>query len=102
MHVDSVRLRVLRVARQWSQKQLAALSGLNLRTTQRLESGARISQESLRSLCAVFEVPAERLLASEPGPSEPALNAMREGVMRGLDFTGITPRGDSGGSCSPW
>lgn len=91
MHVDSVRLRELRVARQWSQEQLATLSGLNLRTIQRLESGAKISQESLR---AVFEVPAERLLASDPGPSEPALKAMREGVVRGLDFTGVTPRGE--------
>ncbi|QKK02676.1 MAG: DUF805 domain-containing protein [Pseudomonadota bacterium] len=93
MHVDPVRLRELRVARQWSQEQLATLSGLNLRTIQRLESGAKISQESLRALCAVFEVPAERLLASEPGPSEPALKAMHEGVIRGLDFTGVTPRG---------
>ncbi len=94
MHVNSVRLRELRLARQWSQEQLATLSGLNLRTIQRLESGARISQESLRALCAVFEVPAESLLASEPGPSEPALRAIRAGVMRGLDFTGVTPRGE--------
>lgn len=92
MHVNSVRLRELRVARQWSQEQLATLSGLNLRTIQRLESGAKISQESLRALCAVFEVPTESLLASEPGPSESALKAMREGVMRGLDITGVTPR----------
>lgn len=92
MHVNSIRLRELRVARQWSQEQLAILSGLNLRTIQRLESGAKISQESLRALCAVFEVPAESLLARDPGPSESALEAMREGVMRGLDFTGVTPR----------
>ncbi|MEX2498755.1 MAG: hypothetical protein WD397_07760 [Wenzhouxiangellaceae bacterium] len=38
----------------------------------------------------MFEVPAESLLANEPGPSEPVLKAMREGVMRGLDFTGVT------------
>jgi transcriptional regulator with XRE-family HTH domain len=94
MHVDPVRLRELRVARQWSQEQLATLSGLNLRTIQRLESGSRISQESLRALCAVFEVPAERLLAREAGASEPALRAMREGVLRGLDFSGVTPRGE--------
>lgn len=92
MHVNSIRLRELRVARQWSQEQLATLSGLNLRTIQRLESGAKISQESLRALCSVFEVPAESLLASEPGPSESALRAIREGVMRGLDFTGASSR----------
>lgn len=92
MQINSARLRELRAARQWSQEQLANLSGLNLRTIQRLESGARISTESLRALAAVFEVPAESLLMGDPAPSQPALNAMREGVLRGLDFTGITPR----------
>jgi len=68
------------------------LSGLNLRTIQRLESGARISQESLRALSAVFEVAAESRLAIEPEPSEFALQVMRECERRGLDFTGITTR----------
>lgn len=94
MHINSARLRELRAARQWSQEQLANLSGLNLRTIQRLESGAKISTESLRALAAVFEVPAESLLVGDPAPSQPALKAMREGVLRGLEFTGITPRAD--------
>ena len=92
LHIDSARLRELRSARQWSQEQLAELSGLNLRTIQRLESGAKISTESLRALAAVFEVPAETLLVRPPLPGQPALDAMREGVVRGLDFTGTTPR----------
>lgn len=94
MHIDSARLRGLRTARQWSQEQLAELSGLNLRTIQRLESGARISTESLRALAAVFEVPAESLLARAARPSEPAVAAIRDGVLRGLEFTGTTPRAD--------
>lgn len=52
----------------WSQEQLAKLSALNLRTIQRLESGAKISTESLRALAAVFEVPAESLLLVDPAP----------------------------------
>ena len=48
MQIDSTRLRELRTARQWSQEQVAELSGLNLRTIQRLESGAKVSTESLR------------------------------------------------------
>ena len=92
MHIDSARLRQLRTARQWSQEQLAELSGLNLRTIQRLEGGAKVSTESLRALAAVFEVPADSLLVTEPGPSQPALAAMRDGVVRGLDFTGTTGR----------
>lgn len=92
MNIDSNRLRDLRTSRQWSQEQLAELSGLNLRTIQRLESGAKISTESLRALASVFEVPAETLLVRDATPSQPALMAMREGVIRGLDFTGNTPR----------
>ena len=64
MQINSARLRELRAARQWSQDQLASLSGLNLRTIQRLESGAKVSTESLRALAAVFEVPADSLAAT--------------------------------------
>ena len=92
MHIDSHRLRELRTARRWSQEQLASLSGLNLRTIQRLESGARISTESLRALAAVFEVPTDSLLAGSPTPGQPALDAIRDGVVRGLEFTGTTSR----------
>jgi transcriptional regulator with XRE-family HTH domain len=94
MHVDSARLRELRAARQWSQEQLAQLSGLNLRTIQRLESGAKISMESLRALAAVFEVPAESLLATRPAPSEAARAAIRDGALRGLEFSGTTARAE--------
>lgn len=97
MHIDSARLRELRAAKRWSQEQLAELSGLNLRTIQRLESGAKVSTESLRALAAVFEVPAESLLVTAPTPltgSQPALAAMRDGVVRGLDFTSTTARAD--------
>jgi len=94
MYIDSARLRDLRTARQWSQEHLATLSGLNLRTIQRLESGAKASTESLRALAAVFEVPAESLLQGRPAPRQPAPDAMREGVLRGLDFSGTTARAD--------
>ena len=94
MYVNRARLRELRTARQWSQEQLATLSGLNLRTIQRLESGTKISKESLQALAAVFEVPAESLLQRDPKPSKPALLAMRDGATRSLEFTGNTSRID--------
>ncbi len=94
MHIDSARLRELRSARQWSQDQLAELSGLNLRTIQRLEGGAKISTESLRALAAVFGVPAESLLVRAAAPGEHAIAAIRDGVVRTLDFTGTTSRPD--------
>ena len=92
MLIDSERLRRLRSDRQWSQEQLATLSGLYLRTIQRLESGARVATESLRALAAVFEVPAESLLLREPLGSQSAWAAMRDGVVRGLEFGGTTSR----------
>jgi transcriptional regulator with XRE-family HTH domain len=94
MNVDSARLRELRTARQWSQEQLARLTGLNLRTVQRLESGAKISMESLRALAAVFEVPAGSLLLRDAAPRPPALMAMRDGLVRGVEFSGTTPRAE--------
>lgn len=46
----------LRLQRGWSQQQLAELSGLNVRTIQRIEKGQEASVESLKSLAAVFNV----------------------------------------------
>ena len=46
----------LRLQRGWSQQQLADLSGLSVRTIQRMEQGQAASNESLKSLAAVFEV----------------------------------------------
>ena len=54
-------VRKLRLKRGWSQDHLAQLSGLNIKTVQRIERGNRASLESLNSLAAVFEVDLEEL-----------------------------------------
>jgi transcriptional regulator with XRE-family HTH domain len=46
----------LRLQRGWSQQQLAELSGLKVRTIQRIEKGKEPSLESLKSLAAVFNL----------------------------------------------
>ncbi len=46
----------LRINRHLSQEQLAQMSGLNVRTIQRIESGHNASVESLKCLAAVLEV----------------------------------------------
>jgi len=46
----------LRLQRGWSQEQLAELSGLSVRTIQRLERGQTASVESLKALGAAFEI----------------------------------------------
>lgn len=51
----------LRLKHGWSQQELAEVSGLSLRTIQRIEAGATPSLESLKSLAAVFEVSIEDL-----------------------------------------
>ena len=49
-------VRKLRLQRGWSQEQLAHISGLNVRTIQRIERGQTPSLESKKSLAAAFEV----------------------------------------------
>ena len=46
----------LRLQRGWSQEQLAELSGLSVRTIQRIERGQPTSPESLKCLASVFEI----------------------------------------------
>lgn len=49
-------LKKMRLEFKWSQEQLAELSGLSIRTIQRIENREKPSVESLKSLSAVFEV----------------------------------------------
>ena len=59
MNPDTINLREIkkmRLERHWSQDQLAAMSGLNIRTIQRIENGGNAGLESLKSLAAVFEI----------------------------------------------
>ncbi len=49
-------LKQLRIAAHFSQEQLAQMSGLNVRTIQRIESGQNASVESLKCLASVLEV----------------------------------------------
>jgi transcriptional regulator with XRE-family HTH domain len=46
----------LRLQRGWSQEQLADLSGLSVRTVQRIERGQPASLETLKALGAAFEI----------------------------------------------
>lgn len=54
-------VRKLRLQRGWSQEQLAEMSGLSVRTIQRIERGRTPGLESLTSLAAVFDVPTTEL-----------------------------------------
>lgn len=46
----------LRLQHGWSQDHLAQISGLSIRTIQRIEQGQKAGLESLKSLAAVFDI----------------------------------------------
>ena len=48
-------IKKMRLELHWSQEQLAEMSGLSIRTIQRIENGENAGLESLKSLAAVFE-----------------------------------------------
>jgi transcriptional regulator with XRE-family HTH domain len=55
MQIDSTRVRAERERRAWSQEHLAEVSGLALRTIQRVESTGNGSYETVKALAAVIE-----------------------------------------------
>lgn len=59
------KVKQLRLARAWSQEQLAQLSSLSTRTIQRIENNEVPSLETLSALASVFNVSASEL-TSEP------------------------------------
>jgi transcriptional regulator with XRE-family HTH domain len=73
MKVDSKKIRAERERRAWSQEHLATVSGLGLRTIQRIEKTGAASFESARGLAAVFEVDVAslRIVREEPAAHVP-------------------------------
>jgi DNA-binding XRE family transcriptional regulator len=61
----------LRLQRGWSQEQLADVSGLSVRTIQRLEGGQPGSLESMNALAAVFDVDLDQL-------KEPSMETLKQ------------------------
>jgi transcriptional regulator with XRE-family HTH domain len=72
MRIDAKRIRAERERRAWSQEHLAIVSGLGLRTIQRIEKTGAASFESARALAAVLEVDvaALRVAREEPQPAQ--------------------------------
>lgn len=52
----SNKVKALRLARAWSQEQLAEMAALSVRTVQRIENGDQPALETLSALAAVFGV----------------------------------------------
>jgi DNA-binding XRE family transcriptional regulator len=69
MQADAPLIKSERLKRAWSQEQLAQVSGLGIRTVQRIETGGNASLETVKALAAVLELPIETLLVDTPAPS---------------------------------
>ncbi len=65
----------LRLKRGWSQQQLAELSGLSVRTIQRIEGGQAASTETLKSLASVFEIDFSELTSEADMPVQQTLSS---------------------------
>jgi len=72
-NATSLLVHKLRLQRGWSQQQLAELTGLSVRTVQRIERGQAASLESLKSLAAVFEIDVASLQAEPDMIPDPKL-----------------------------
>jgi transcriptional regulator with XRE-family HTH domain len=62
MKIDAKRIREERQRRAWSQEHLATLTGLGLRTVQRIESAGGASHESIAAIASVMSIPVDQLL----------------------------------------
>jgi transcriptional regulator with XRE-family HTH domain len=81
----------MRLKKGWSQQQLADISGLNVRTIQRIEQGQSASLESFKALGAAFNVDFSQLqedtvrtIVSTPEQTEVYLAFRHVRKMRGL------------------
>ena len=95
MKINAELVKKLRAEQHWSQEQLAAACGLNLRTIQRLENTGNASIESVRALAAVFAVDASSLLLSSetsevtiPTP----LSVVKDCFVQFADFSGTASK----------
>lgn len=66
MKINSTLVTQLRTQRAWTQQHLAQVSGLGLRTVQRVEKSDKASPETVKALCATFEIDIEMLLQDQP------------------------------------
>jgi len=85
MQIDSNRIRTEREKRAWSQEHLAEVSGVSLRTVQRIESSGAASFETAKALAAVFEVDVSMLaVPARSVRRRPAWIAVAASVVAGL------------------
>ena len=76
----------LRLQRGWSQDQLAQLSGLSIRTIQRIERGQTPGLDSLKSLAAVFDVHVTELQMENDMTQENQTTQLDETEQKAIEY----------------
>lgn len=66
MRIDANLIKEQRQLRGWTQQHLSDITGVSLRTIQRVESLGQGSHETISSLASVFEIDRQDLLVAEP------------------------------------
>lgn len=84
MKVDSSYIKRERERRAWSQEHLAEVTGLGLRTIQRIEKTGAASYESARSLAAVLGVDVAKLRVEDAPPAARRLGVGARPVLGAL------------------
>lgn len=102
-------VREARLARGWSQEDLAERTGLSVRTVQRIENGSRPGISSARLLAEALGIPVPEVVgdagttspAADRAPGAPAawtrapaVTAVRDGIVGFSDFEGRAGRAD--------
>ncbi len=64
------RIKELRLAKAWSQEQLAQLASVSVRTVQRIENGEQASLETLAAIASAFELGVTDLYSAQAAPAQ--------------------------------
>lgn len=81
----SNKVKEYRLARAWSQEQLAEMAALSVRTVQRIENQEQPSLETLSALAAVFEVSVTELSGNDENNADEALDLRINEARQQLD-----------------
>jgi transcriptional regulator with XRE-family HTH domain len=74
----SSRVKRLRTERAWSQEQLAEICGVSVRTIQRLETGEKMSFETLKAIATAFDLDVRDLTEAQASSAGPASSPENE------------------------
>ena len=94
MLVDSIKMKQLRLAKNWTQQHLASVCDLSMRTIQRVEKDGVASNETIAAYASVFEVTIGQFVVSseayENRGSGAKLSGKTQALMGALFIGGVT------------